>query len=526
MAQGQFSFTYKPRIWNFPPPHRLLSVSEMDSPRSQKPHQWNAPDAGNQTPRLHFPRTGDAVRCESPSPSPRFQHANQDDEPETPIGEIKHAQLVNLDDLRRTANLTQRAHLRHIRYGKMFRLAVEDAMRHITTRPHPDPKTTSDSLSQSPIGQSTSTSNPPGTGPMRLRVITIMHGQDKNTAGSVTPITTDSFDALVCSVKLIHDIDDDVQVELILNRGGGVKISQRNMSELRKDDVLVVKIIGSIHERRTAHKGPHLVFSKRSPLYQSPNELTPILAGFPADSSSADTSLIFTKPRFPRLNKIKPDSSDASPVQDTFDFKPPSLQAQTPLVPPKSKSVTQILSESNAKASTSSSRRSPSPPPLPQRSPSRLHFFPKSPQRTASLRTASLRTATAERSNSLRTRPVHVSPAFSRVPMVVPSDDEFFLIISPLVCDKGHRSAFPNHPFMLNYVRDRISGTSTVSELKDLLKKFQACPDLALYFHDTELAGETKRLCDLGVRTGSVLFPFHDRSLREAHVTLPNTKRS
>lgn len=180
-----------------------------------------------------------------------------DDTPEVEV-ELKRAIFMNISDLRKhVQNVPQRP-----------------SSRQASLAP-------SSSNSSSTIS-SVSTNTSAGSRPMRLRILSVIEGCDPRLAGHVTPITNDSYDDLVSTIKLIHEIEGDIE---LVRRQSGDKLSQATVADLRKDEVVDVKIlpngIDSFTLRFKRLSSFHIIFEKNKKFLRSQNvKRSKIVYGF------------------------------------------------------------------------------------------------------------------------------------------------------------------------------------------------------------------------------------------------------
>ncbi|RUS16594.1 hypothetical protein BC937DRAFT_91022 [Endogone sp. FLAS-F59071] len=471
----------------------------------QNPHPWG--EGQQPQDRLYtttIPRNKTATRVRVADLD--FLDPNDPDADDTPEVEVelKRAIFMNINDLRKhVQNVPQRPSSRQASLV---------------------PSSSNSSSTISSVSTN-ATSSSAGSRPMRLRILSVMEGCDPRLAGHVTPITNDSYDDLVSTIKLIHEIEGDV--ELVRRQSGG-KISQATVADLRKDEVIDVKVLPN-GPRRQSIKDVKDIPPQRPPPKDLPPPRPPRRTGVP-QRPPPPPGLVLP----PTVSNTPPSNGPSravphhmvsstratrpdSPSMTSRPASPPARPFTPPISPPLSYSghTRSAAGVSNQSRSLHSQRLGPtsplqSNPPVPQRSPSRQMSVrsptTSQPPRYSILTGARLSTESPCDSSSSWSTSSSSTVTAAPTPAQSLTFTDFHIIITPPVYKKGHRSVFPIQPFKLTRADHGVFPYSTVSALKALLKKrFKKCPDIVIYYNDEELTDERKSLCDLGIEMGSNL---------------------
>lgn len=236
----------------------------------QKPNQWDSDpeeeDGDGCLPPPYYPHTGNGGKSFPRKPPLQPQHPNlveENDyisEPETPddlgMDIFKRAHIINLREVRGAANTirvspktspTSRPGLQY--YSNTSTISSDDPPTPVSANGRmPDLRASLSSSSTSSLSStlsSVSATSTVGNRQLKLRVTSVLLGPDGHSSGLLTPVMNDSYEELIKSLRLIHDIDDDLQIEVI-NRGTGGRLSQATMSDLRMNDVLDIVVFKSM----------------------------------------------------------------------------------------------------------------------------------------------------------------------------------------------------------------------------------------------------------------------------------------
>ncbi|RUS20073.1 hypothetical protein BC937DRAFT_86441 [Endogone sp. FLAS-F59071] len=514
----------------------------------QKPNQWDDDPEDGPFPPPYYPHSGDA------DSSPRLQlqqHPNLGEtkdyfsEPETPdldvtMDTFKRARIINLREVRAAKTSPKTSPTSRPGLPHWSSTGSDDSPAPVSTNGRlPDLRESSSTSSSTSSLASTSSSatNSVGNRQLKLRVTSVLHDFNGQSSGLLTPVTNDSYEELVKSLRLIHDIDDDLQIEVMI-RGAGFKLCQTTMSDLMMNDVLDIRIFEkSLYRNQPPRPPPRQPLPPLPPHQPLPSPPQPSLvsapvpiSAFPAPSSSTSspTSQPNAQPnRLPQranTQHVSPNnvfdhhatpSAPATHVNSHKSISPPSS-----LSPPSSPSSTAF----NHSLSPFNKNRSRLPQAISPQSSIVGSSAISSFMRRGSLQIRSLTPTQARSPTPTQARSPTPTQARSPTPTFdsivrrsdtigsvsvsstfPPAYSDFHITISPPIYEKGHISLFPAKPFTLTRTHDGVFTISTVSSIRDVLKKkFPECPEVIFYHKDTEL-DENKRLCDMGIIAGTKL---------------------